>query len=99
MARSALKTFVRIAKQVNREAERSRKRQERIAAQEFRAAEREERRLEREWTAEERQREKEDKARRKENLQAFLAAGQNALASRCKERAALRDAILRELFS
>ncbi|MDR2055657.1 MAG: hypothetical protein LBQ10_07305 [Desulfovibrio sp.] len=99
MARSGLKTFIRVMGQINRAAEKDRKRRDRLAAQEFRAAEREERRQEREWAAEERQREKEDKARRKENLQAFLTAGQNALASRCKERAVLRDAILSELFS
>lgn len=99
MAKSGLKTFIRIVKQVNREAERSRKQQNRLAAQEFRAAEREERRLEREWAAEERQREKDIKARHTENVQAFLEAGQSALVARCQTRAALRETMLRELFS
>lgn len=99
MAKSGLETFIRIAKQVSREAERSRKKQNRLAAQEFRAAEREERRLEREWAAEERQRARDIKAQHIENVQAFLEAGQSALTTRCQKRAALRETMLRELFS
>lgn len=91
---SLLRAGARIAKAIDRE----NRRQARVAAQRLRAEEHEQRRLVREYEA--RQREQERLARRqeKELIQAFLQAGQNALALRCKERAAAREALLRDIY-
>lgn len=89
-----LRAGARIAKAIDRE----NKRQARIAAQQLRAEEREQRRLEREWEARQRELERFAKRQEKEAMQAFLQAGQDALALRCKERAAAREALLRDIY-
>lgn len=91
---SLLRAGARIAKAIDRE----NKRQARIAAQQLRAEEREQRRLEREWEARQRELERFAKRQEKEAMQAFLHAGQDALARRCKERAAAREALLRDIY-
>lgn len=91
---SLLRAGARIAKAIDRE----NKRQARIAAQQLRADEREQRRLDREWEARQRELERFAKRQEKEAIQAFLQTGQDALALRCKERAAAREALLRDVY-
>lgn len=54
---------------------------------------------EREQAAQLREQERADKAQTKAAVQAFLAAGKEAQAARCQERAAAREALLREIYS
>lgn len=113
MARSGLKTFVRVMKQIDRASKQSARREasalrewEREQNRQEKEWEREERRQEKEWLREQREREKaiaaekrEAAIRQKQNEQDFLQAGQDAYARRCQRRAELRESILKSLFS
>lgn len=105
MARNGFAAFLRTTTRIAKAMEREGKRQARITAQRLRAEEREQRRLDREWKAQQRQEERRRMAdlreqerlgrqQAKEAVQAFLKAGQDALALRCKERASAREALL-----
>lgn len=106
MARSGFLSVLRALNQVSKEIDRNNRRQARIRAQQLKAEEREQRQQERELAASlreeerlRRQQERDYEAQNKAAIQAFVQAGQEALAARCRDRATARDSVLQEIYS
>ncbi len=114
MARNGLTSLVRAGIKVAKAIDRENKRQARIREQRLRAEEREQRRRDKEANrqlaaalreekrqrlAAQREEERLAKRQSKEAMQAFVQAGQDAFAMRCKERAAARENLLRQLYN
>lgn len=91
-------TLLRAGTQIARAIDKENRRQERAAVQRQRAEEREQRQLHREWEARQREQKRLAKQQEKNAMQAFLQAGQNALALRCRERAEAREVLLRDIY-